>query len=262
MTKHNALSGGLAIFSIVLLLLALGCSSGNPLDNPAQPNAPPANNSNSGDAPTKAPPTRTPIPPTATPTRRAFDPDVRVRLLSNTALLYQPDGNPIAAQEIPGGSEIVLFGKDDKGKWYRVMWEDQIGWVPASVVDFPATKATLLRAPPPCSKGLAVTQGLGTMWTSTYSGDVAIVIDLYRASFGNDYPQSKIQINVNGNLMPGKERTISTRGKRLLSGAVIPAILKKGQTVAPILQTSSREPLKQIVTYYSVPAGCTFPPDN
>lgn len=269
MPKHQISITMLAFVGIliVLILVSAGCSSDNPSNNNTQPSAQTSSNVTQSAA-TKLPPTRTlvphtptPVPPSPTPTLRAFDPDVRVQLKSSTALLYQPDSNPVSPREIPAGTEVVLFGKDDKGQWYRVLWSDMVGWVPAQIVDFPATKATLLRAPPPCSKGLAVTQGLGAEWASTYSGDVAIVVDLYRASFGKDYPPSKLQIRVNGNIVPGKERAISTRGKRLLSGAVIPVALKKGQRVSPVLQTSSQEPLQQFVTYFSAPAGCAFPQD-
>ncbi len=248
--------------SACLLCSIVGCSLGvSPFSTPSVPSTSPTTTR----AQLTSTPTPTPLPTrTLTPTVAPFSPDLRVQVISDTALLYQPDGSPLMPSKILRGSRVVLFGRDEQNLWYRVLFIDSsgldnIGWVQAQTIDYPTSKLmTVLRAPPLCAKGRAVSRGLNSEWISDYAGRIAVVIDLNRSSFGRDFPSSKLQIRLDGSVVAGKDLAVSTRGNFLLRGAVIPVDVRKGQRVGPVLQTTSQEPLREFVTYYSVPDGCTF----
>lgn len=256
---------------LTIVWLCVGCSTSSAprQTSPASTSPGPVNTPIPRFTPTS---TLTPTPkftptPTITPSPTP-DPSCISGSLADTpvtkdvALLYQPDGKPVGAPPVTKGRCVVLFGKDDgkdpTNKWYRVLWADFAGWIRANATNFPASKLSELRAPPPCAKPRSITQGLKTEWTSDYSGRVVVVIDLYRAKMGTDYPTSTFQIKVNGAPVAGKDRVVASRGQFLMRSTPIGVNVKQGDRIGFTLRTSSQETVKLFVTYFAVPDGCSF----
>ncbi len=211
-------------------------------------------------------PTITPTPTmTATPTP---DPSCAAGSLADTRvnrdldLLYQPDGTSIGAPKVTKGRCVILFGKDDRKestkRWFRVLWADYVGWVPADATDFAEKKLDSLRTPPPCARPRATSNGLASEWRSNYDGQVVVVIDLYRSRMGADYPLSTFQVKVNGAPIAGKDRMVSTRGQFLMRGTPLGTNVKQGDRIGFTLRTTSQDQVKLFATFFAVPSGCNF----
>lgn len=255
-------------FHLMLVLIAVLIGCANPKqsssDLPQVPNSPASNapvvdTSSSVKNPlplTAALPTNAPTISTAPQILKHSLPDTQV--IADVPLLYQPDSLAIAPNKIPRGATVILLGRDESQAWYRVYWEGYFGWIPTKVTDFPPSKAIESRAPPPCAKPRSYRRGLDSEWNSSSEGQVAVVIDLYRSTFGDEFPRSTLQIKVNGVAVQGKERMISSKGEFLTRGAVIPVGVKKQDRIGFQLLTPSSEQVKLFATIFSVPDGCSF----
>jgi len=160
------------------------------------------------------------------------------------------------------GDGVVILARDERLPWYRVRWQDQMGWVPQSGTNYAdASKIPVLRSPPPCAKYLGQVTGLNSEWQATSAGRIVVVIDLYRSKPGTDFRAGSFRVQVNGIEKPETERIIeSTKRQYLIQGAPIPVpgTARIGDRIGFKFSGGNSEALTLLAAIYLTDSNCKF----
>lgn len=172
---------------------------------------------------------------------------------------------PVAPVVIPAEQTVYVMGRNATKSHLRVVWGTGVGWVPTSFTDYNNDLVRLnmlpvfTREPPQCAQPLTTQFGLNSEWTSDKTQRIAVVVDLFRAKFG-DFPPSTMSLKVNGMEVEESRREIVERGQFSLKDIVfsLPKHVQQGDVVGYLLNTTSDEPLTFMATIFSVPDQCKW----
>ena len=182
----------------------------------------------------------------------------RSELLLPTEIRYQPDGD-VFVNAVDAGQLFTLLGRNDAGNWYRVHWEDHIGWIPASSIDIPPSKTNEVAVPPLCARPKRVLSHFNDAWTSDVDGRIVAVIDIFRDIAGTEFSRSTFQVKHNGVSVREKEQAIpSSRSQYLFIGVSFDLVVKQGDRVEFSLAVTGQEMPHFQATIFRVPDGCSF----
>lgn len=219
--------------------------------------------------PTPVPPTDTPVPPTNTPEPT---PEPLFYNLPPTTLLYasglyaSPNRDDLIVPVlVPEGVTVFIMGRNATQTHLRVVWNTGVGWVPVSFTDYNGERNRLAalpifeREPPACAVPLATQFGLNSTWASDLNQRIAVIADLFRATYG-DFPRSSLVLSVNGFIVEESRREIVEKGQFSLKDVVfsLPQNLQPGDVLGYQLDTDSDEPLTFMATIFSVPGNCQW----
>lgn len=182
----------------------------------------------------------------------------RSGLLLSTRILYQPDGDAFV-NGVDAGEILTILGKNDLGNWYRVHWQDYIGWIPANSINFPPSKTNEVVVPPLCARPIFALYDFNDVWTSDINGRIVSVIDIFRDETGTEFHSVKFQVLLNDKSIETKELLIqSTRSKYILLGTSFDVHIKEGDNIKfNLTSTLSEIPHFQAIIF-RVPDGCSF----
>lgn len=174
-----------------------------------------------------------------------------------------PDTQPLTIATLPVGAAVIVTDKDDQTKTYfRVIWpcsgQNFTGWVDINAVRRNPRRVNPKYAPPGCAHPIDTVNLLDGFWTSTVTGEIAVVVDLYRNEGGTDYPHSFYYLTVNGREIRDKDREFFTSGPFLITGVVMGVSVRRGQPVGFSILPPPTEPVNFFGIIYQVPDGCEF----
>lgn len=188
-------------------------------------------------------------------------------VVEDTILLSQPpltaDTDPLEIVPIPANARVIVFDVDEQTRsYFRVVFPCEgynlAGWVEASKIRQRVDRTNPKYAPPGCAQPLQVVELLDDVWTSTIDGEIAVVVDLFRAEGGTKYPRSYYYLTKNGREIRDKERVFESSGAFLIRSVVLGTEVRAGNAISFSVITSSDEELDFFGILYFVPEGCEF----
>jgi hypothetical protein len=191
-------------------------------------------------------------------------------VLEDVQLLSQPpftaDARPLTIQTIPAGARVVVFDLDDQTRsYFRIIWFcgdfHFTGWVPVEAIRRSPSRVNEKHAPPSCGIPIATVDSLTETWESTVSGEIVVVVDLYRPQGGTRFPESFFYVTRNGRDVAQRERAFTSSGPFLINGEIVGTTVNPGNIVGFSIRSSQPLPDENLImfgTIYSVPEGCDF----
>ncbi len=186
---------------------------------------------------------------------------------SATPLLSQPplsdDTRPLTVIDLPAGAAVIVTDLDEQSRsYFRVIWpcdgQNFTGWVRADDVRRQRNRVNARFAPPGCARPVDWVNLINDSWISSITGDIAVVVDLYRNQGGTQYPRSFYYLTVNGQQRRDRDRPIQTTGPFLITGVVMGLNVRAGQAIGFEVTPPAREPVNFFGIIYQVPEGCQF----
>jgi hypothetical protein len=253
------------MIAVALMLLLMGCGEVSVGKPTSEPRVSSTVTPEPGSSEVRA--TATPVAAEPTIESVALSYNLPITLLTDATGLYASPRRDdlITPGEIPAGEKVYAMGRNATSSHLRVVWNTSVGWLPTPFTDFNGRQDQLARLPvfeqepPQCAIPVKTQSSLNATWTSDRKQRVAVVIDIFRESYG-DFPKSTLALTVNDTVVQGSRRDIIERGQFSLKDVVfsLPQRIQEGEILGYEFESTSKEPLTFIATIFSVPNNCQW----
>lgn len=201
-----------------------------------------------------ATPTPTPAPSVGLP--KLFELIPSASTITDTRLLFQPNGSAQTEIAIPALSRVTPTGRTVDSAWIRVYFDGRFGWIRADALDLAAQSVNRVEAPPTCASPVAVIRKFGSPWVSSFSGRVVAVLDLYRLGSNINVPTKSLTVLVNDK-SAGAIEGLGGRGELLQHSAGVVLVVKTGDRVSLTFGDAS-DAVTVFGVLYAVPDTCRW----
>lgn len=182
-----------------------------------------------------------------------------IRTATDVTLVASPShpASYLSSESIPAGERLEVIGRDEDSAWLLVLHHNMLGWMPTiySRDNVGNRNIPIVFEPlsDKCTKFVSTTDSANDLWISPFDGSVLILGIIYRPEVGDEFGDSSIEINIEGNGAATRSdyvHTPLTKSESIVLFAYsLTGIKKESQISFDLMNTGDEELLFQAVFF-------------